>query len=100
MWSKAVNQGVPLRNQEHPGCTGHGQVQLSRDSPRRQVIEKNAFGPSLDGKSQCLPFASSERALEHETVERLFQVFDVQPRGERRNRRVISAATAGGMRID
>ena len=72
---------MPLRNQEHPGCAGDGQVQLSRDSPRRQVIEKNAFGPSLDGKSQRLPFASSERALEYKTVERLFQFFDVQPRG-------------------
>lgn len=86
MWSQAVNQGVPLRHQEHPGGTGHGQVQVSCESPRRQVIEKNAFGPSLDGKSQCFPFASAERTLEHETRERLFQSFDVDPRGQRRNR--------------
>ena len=87
MRPNAVNQSVALRNQKHSGSTGHGQIQLSRDSARRQVIEKNALGPNLDGKSQRLSFANSKGALEHKRMELLFQVFDVQPRGQCRNRR-------------
>jgi len=53
-----------LRDKEDSDRADNRQVERSRNSPRKEIVKKNAVGPSLDSKRQCLPLAGSQRALE------------------------------------
>ena len=87
MRANAGNDRVALRDKKNSDRTDDRQVERSRNSPRRQVVQKNAVGPNLDGKRQCLPLAGSERTLEHTGGDRLLQRLDAQPRRQRWNGR-------------
>lgn len=86
--ANADDQANTLRSQEYAHCAGDHQIERSSDPTRRQVIEQNSLGSSLDCKRQGLAFANPKRALDPDAGNRLFQAYDVQPMGQVRYRRL------------